>query len=292
MKALNAISLSLLLPSFALAAPYGAAWSLLPSSTRDAGMAGGLGVMARGVESATLDASALGGVKQTQAYLSHSHWHQDVKADHGGMAYALGQAGAVAVAVDWVDLGSVTRYQTLPGGGVAAAGEWRPSAGVATLAWGRQVSSNFSLGAQVRGWRQSLDQENEMAASAGVSGRYSSQAWTLDAGLRDVGSGLGGNELPTQARLGLAVAATPFMQVGFEALRYQADGSLELLAGAEVNLGKSLTLRGGAQRGGSDTALTPSVGASFKVGNLAVDVASAFSALGSTLQAGFSWSAF
>ena len=284
------IATLMLAPALAVAAPKGSAWALLPSSARDASLAGGMASLAQGVEGYSLDPSALSQSKYAEAYLSHTQWHEDVKIEHAAVALDAGKVGGLALGLDWADFGTVTRYQASSAGGWENAGELRPQAGALSLAWGSALGGGFSLGALGKAWRQSLDGENDTAASASASLRYRGASWSAVAGLRDWGGRLGGSELPTQFRAGLSVDPAAWLGLGVELTRFSQDGSSDVQAAAILRHGSGLALRGGIARQGEEQALMSTVGASVALGSVGLDLAGVFQqGFTPAIQAGLTW---
>ena len=282
--------LALLGPSQMALAEAGAAWSKLPSGAKEAGLAGGMASMARGVEGSRLAPSSLAQLKGVEAQASHDQWMQGVSQDQMAVGTRFGQVG-VAVAAEWLDMGEVTRYKSLAGGGVAEDGNWHPNAGTAALSLGTSLSDSLDAGVALRGWHQSLDGENAMAGSVSASLGYRvDRALSLTASYLDLGSPLDGDALPTQVRLGAAWNFNTRAKVAVESTLSPGSDAPEYAAACEAPLGSAITLRGGMSQAVGQAAPALSAGFSVALGALDLDLAYRPStALGSALNAGITW---
>jgi hypothetical protein len=271
------------------------AWANLPSGAREAGLAGGLAALADGVQGSRLNPASLAGIKGTQAEASHDEWLQGVTQEQGAVAFNMGAGIGAALSADWLDMGEVTRYQTQANGSLAAAGSWHPTAGSASLSVGLPLGSDLAAGASVRGWRDDLDSEGAMAGSGSASLRYTPMpAWSLSASLLDVGTPLAGDPLPSTLRVGGAWSGQGGQHVAIEASSLLgSNNGVDLAAAAEMPIGKSMTVRGGGLFTAGSLQPVPTMGFSVAVSSVSLDVAySPVGSLGSTLNAGLSWTTF
>jgi hypothetical protein len=279
-----------LLPKLALAQP-GAAWSHLPAGARSAGLAGGMASLADGLQGSRLNPASLASVSGMQAEATHSQWLQGVNQEQGGVALNLGQGLGAAVAFEWLDMGEVTRYQPLAGGGYGAQGSWHPTAGALTLSLGSTLGSNLDAGVALRGWRQDLDGEGATAASGSAALRFKPSASTnVSLALVDMGTQLAGDNLPAALRLGAAWQVPSGQRVALEgASPLGSSGSIDWSAALESPLGSAITLRGGALLLAGNLNPMPTAGLSVAVSGWSLDFGySAAGELGSTLHAGLS----
>jgi hypothetical protein len=208
------------------------------------------------------------------------------------VGYGFARGFGAAVSAEWLDMGEVTRYRSLNGGGVVADGSWHPNAGTVALSLGSSLNEKVDVGVALRGWHQSLDAENSLAASVSASMEYSaSRQLSLAASYLDLGTDLGGDALPTSLRLGAAWNFNARARVAVEStLANGGSDAPEYAVAFESPLGPAITLRGGAaQVVGQDTPAL-STGLSFAIGALALDLAyRPTSSLGSALNAGLTW---
>lgn len=273
-------------------AQAGAAWSKLPSGAKEAGLAGGMASLAQGLQGSRLAPSSLAQLQGMEAQASHDQWLQGVSQDQMAVGFKLGQGLGLAVAAEWLDMGEVTRYKNMTGGGVVADGTWHPNAGTVALSLGSSLNDKMDAGVAVRGWHQSLDAENSMAASFSASMGYRvTRELSLAASYLDLGTDLGGDALPTNLRLGAAWSFSTRARVAVEST-LSSGGSVapEYSAACEAPLGSAIILRGGvAQVVGQDApALT--TGLSVSLGALALDLAyRPTTSLGSAVNAGLTW---
>lgn len=273
-------------------AATGASWANLPSGAREAGLAGGMAALAQGLQGSRLAPSSLARLQGNQGAVSHDQWVLGVSAETLSVAQGLGHGLGAALSAEWVDMGEVVRYQRNASGGMEEAGRWRPSAGALTASLGFPVGDQVAAGVAVRGWRQDLDSDGVMAASASGSLAYQfSPAFSAVASVVDVGSKLGQDDLPSTVRLGAAYHSHLGVRLGLEAaLSHQPIDGLDLAGALEAPLGQNLMIRGGGVHLSGSLQLLPTAGLSLNVGSMAVDLAyRPVATLGSTLQAGLSW---
>jgi hypothetical protein len=275
--------------------PASASWASLPSGAREAGLAGGLASLAQGLEGSRLNPASLATVKGYQVEASHDQWVQGVSQEQGAMAMGLGTGLGAALAADWLDMGEVTRYQTQAGGGLIEAGTWHPTAGSLTMSLGAALGSQLAVGAAIRGWRQDLDLESALAASGSASFSYSpSPALSVVGSILDIGTPLAGDPLPSSMRLGASWTGRQGQRLALEATAPLGQSSgVDVAAAVEAPVGKSLTLRGGGLFASGSLQPVPTMGFSVAVSSISLDFAySPSGALGSTLNAGLSWTTF
>jgi hypothetical protein len=288
-------SLAALQSGIASAQPSTAAWANLPSGAREAGLAGGLASLAQGLQGSRLNPASLAGLKGYQVEASHDQWVQGVSQEQGGMAMGIGNGMGVALAADWLDMGEVTRYQAGAGGQLVDVGSWDPTAGSITMSLGASLGSQLAVGAAVRGWRQDLDLESALAGSASAAMSFApAPGWNVVASLLDVGTPLDGDPLPSSLHLGGSWTGGAGQRLAVEATApLGQQNGMDLSAAVEAPVGKSLTLRGGGLFTAGSLQPVPTMGFSVAVASMSLDFAySPNSALGSTLNAGISWTTF
>jgi hypothetical protein len=245
--------------------------------------------MAEGLQGSRLNPASLSGLNGTQAEMAHSQWLQGVNQEEGGLALPLGKSLALGAAFEWLDMGEVTRYQPLVGGGYASSGSWHPTAGALTLSLGGAINSSLDAGVALRGWRQDLDSEGATAASGSVALRYKPTAsLRVDLALLDMGTKLAGDDLPTALRLGGSWQTAGGQRLAVEgAAPLDPAKGIDWSTAVEAPLGKAITLRGGALMLAGNPNPTPTAGFSVAVSNWSLDFAyRAAGELGSTLHAG------
>ncbi len=203
---------------------------------------GGLGLM-RGQElSASYNAFAAG---VGQGYLAY-----------GGRFERL---GGLALGLSYLDGGTQALTEASPDGGYRSLGSFTPSAWAVSAGWGRAfLDERAGLGVVVKELDETLwtgsgpqgDRDDGAAAfalDAGVLGRFLDRRLSLGLAYQNLGTRLGGYELPRLLRAGAAWESGPFAGV----LDFLApkDDSLECRFGAEYTFQKILSLRLGFNSG-------------------------------------------
>ncbi len=183
----------------------GSSWLAYPRSARNVAEAGGLGVMARGLNALALNAAGLadeGAKGRLQA--SHSSWPAGISAEHLGASMRAPWGGVAALSGTWVDFGSVQGYRRGADGTLTETQALRPNAAAVEGAWAHgSPSLQFGLG--VSALRQDLGAGGDLSPSleAGLKGAVGG-GFSLGASVLNLGARLGGSALPTEARLGAA----------------------------------------------------------------------------------------
>jgi hypothetical protein len=203
---------------------------------------GGLGLM-RGQElSASYNAFAQG---VSQGYLSY-----------GGRFERL---GGLALGLSYLDAGTQSLTEPSPDGGYRTLGSFTPSAWAVSAGWGRAFfDERLGLGAVVKELDETLwtgsgpqgdrdDGASAFALDAGVLARLLDRRLSLGLAYQNLGTRLGGYELPRQLRAGAAWESGAFTGVlDFVAPK---DDGLECRFGAEYAFHKVLSLRLGFNSG-------------------------------------------
>ncbi|MBI5239229.1 MAG: tetratricopeptide repeat protein [Elusimicrobia bacterium] len=197
---------------------------------------GGLGLM-RGHELAASYNAFAGGV--SQGYLAY-----------GGRFERL---GGLALGLSYLDAGTQTMTEPSPDGGYRTVGSFTPSAWAVSAGWGRAfLEERAGIGVVVKELDETLwtgagpqgdrdDGASAFALDAGVLGRFLDRHLSLGLAYQNLGTRLGGYELPSQLRGGAAWESGPFTGV-LDILAPAAD-SLECRLGAEYVLAKTVALR-------------------------------------------------
>lgn len=276
---MNNKTLLLLFAAAATAAPAfagtGAAWLAYPSSARNVAEAGGLGVMADGLQSLGLNPAGLAtGAFNGEAQISHSSWGTDISAEHVAGSFKVGQS-RLAVGGSWVDFGAIQGYRYDAVLGNIPEGQLRPSAGALGLSLARQFGSRVEAGFTGQWLMQDLTGGGPSSAAAFDMGLRSRLAYGFNAGLSLVhlGSSLDGSDLPTAVKMGLAFRSDASrLEAGVEGNRVLGSEMLDVAGVLRLHLGEMLVARAGwLQLSGQAT--QPSFGASFKVKAWTLDYA-------------------
>ena len=109
-----------------------------------------------------------------------------------------------------------------------------------------------------------------------------------------MGTPLDGDPLPSTLRLGGSWTGRAGERIGLEATQPLGQGNgTDISAAVEAPVGKSLMLRGGGLFTSGALQPVPTMGFSVAVSSISLDFAySPSGALGSTLNAGLSWTTF
>lgn len=276
---MRTVSAPIFLTLAALAAPAfaasGAAWLSYPSSARNVAEAGGVGVLADGVQSLGLNPAGLAlGSSKGEAQISHSSWAADIQAEHMSAAFQMGDS-RLALGGTWVDFGAIQGYRYDAQLGNIPEGQIRPSAGAVGLSLARNFGAQLEAGVTGQLLMQDLTGGGMSNTPALDMGLRASLGWGLNAGLSLVhlGGTLDGSSLPTALRLGLAYRPTQGrLEAGVEANRRMDAEQPDVAVALRLHLGQALVARAGwLQLAGQAT--LPSVGASFNVGSWTLDYA-------------------
>jgi len=253
----------------------GAAWLAYPSSARNVAEAGGLGVMADGLQSLGINPAGLAaGSFQGEAQISHSSWAGDISAEHAAGSFKMGENRA-AISGSWVDFGAIQgyRYDSLLGN--VPEGQLRPVAGALGLSLARKIGTRVEAGVTTQWLMQDLTGRGASSAAAVDMGLRASLGLGINGALSLVhlGSSLDGSDLPTALKVGLAYrSVTSRFELGVEGNRVLGSELLDVAGAARLHLGTALVVRAGwLQLAGQAT--LPSLGASFRVGTWTLDYA-------------------
>jgi hypothetical protein len=275
----------------------GAAWLSYPQSARAVAEAGGLGVLSEGLHAVGSNPAGLAELPGAgQLQLSHSGWAADIRSENLGVA-SQSAFGAVALSGTWVDFGGIQGYGFASNGSLQATQTLHPSAGALHGTWAHQVfSPGISLGVGLSVLQQDLDGTQSAQAFAGDAGLKAElgAGFTGALSLLNAGSQLGGSDLPTELRAGLAWSSSAFpVSLGVELAGQRGASSSDVRSALRLRLAEGLQARlGFAQLAGA--APEASLGFSFTVaGRWDLDYAFRQQAdLGAThhIGLGFRWS--
>jgi hypothetical protein len=218
-----------------LAAP----WAQLPDSTRQAALGGSAGALVNFLDALNVNPAGLAGLTGDEIAFTQEFWLQGLSAEHAAYAHALGDC-TVALAVDYLNFGSINQYSLNAGGLPVANGTYSPTALNLQAGFGIKLSGDFNLGLSAEGLYQSLSAEDQawaIAADLGV--RYVARDLGLRAGLavQNLGTQLDGANLPLILDLSAAWSGELAADHRFS---LTADGGLNLQQSGDSTAGAGL----------------------------------------------------
>lgn len=201
------ILLALALHPFALWAASvneGSSWLKVPGSAEAAGMGGAFSAVGQDVNALSSNPAGLALLDGPQLALMHDLWVQDLTTEH----LAYGQAfpdlkGGGALGLDYVNFGSVDKYNVVAGVPVAA-GSYSPSAFALTAGFASELTPGLFAGVDLQALSQNLSANSSftVAGDLGFLYRLTKDGINFSMVLSHLGGNLDQASLPLQLRLG------------------------------------------------------------------------------------------
>jgi hypothetical protein len=245
-----------------------APWLTLPTSAKAAAMGGASMALDGDVSTLTINPAGLADLDGQQVSLMHDVYVQDTSLEHAAYGLGLGAAGGAAVAVDYMNYGSIQGY--------AADGT---QTGTLTP-WGMAVAAGyglglgpFSAGATLKVVSEALngDSNSALGCDLGVEWKQGrNSGFSAGAALRNWGTALDQSNLPTTVQVGAgyrvpAWAEQESLSLALDYSAPTADIDAQALSvGAEYSGNDLWALRAGYQFEGNDGQSGLSLGAGLK----------------------------
>ena len=182
----------------------GASWLKVPGSAEAAGMGGAFSAVGQDVNALSSNPAGLALLDAPQLALMHNLWVQDLTTEH----LAYGQAfpdlrGGAALGLDYVNFGSVDKYNVVSGVPVSA-GSYSPMAFALTAGYGRELVAGLYAGLDLQALSQSLSTNSSFTVAGDLGFLYQvpQQGPKFSLVLSHLGGNLDQASLPTQLRLG------------------------------------------------------------------------------------------
>jgi hypothetical protein len=277
------IIISMLLPLGLRAESYGAGsqaapWLKLPNAARAAAMGEAAVAVPGDVNSLSVNPAGLAEMQGSQASLLHHAYVQDSSMEHLAFGMKAGEQAGAALGVDYLNFGSVERYDLDGSGNLVAKGTFNPSSMALNLGYGRAMGS-FAAGLNVKMVSQSLDgssSSSAFGADLGALWRQGKEGASAGLALQNLGSQLDGASLPLNIKVGAAYAlalreAADRMLFAVDANVPTADsGASSFCLGAEYAGASLWALRAGYKVAGNGGAggLSAGAGLSYSVASL------------------------
>src|SRR5665213_712726 len=204
-----------------------ATWLDLPNSARTAAMGGASRALADDVNTLAVNPAGLGGLTGQQVSLMHNAYVQDTSLEHIAYGLGLGSSDGFAVALDYMNYGSIAT-NTLSGGELVATGSSINPYGDAFEAGYGHSFGNFLVGATLELVAENLvggATNSAVAGNLGVLWRQSvNDGLSAGAAVQNLGSQLDGTNLPTNYQAGLAYRLS--LLDGRQGLAFAGDASV------------------------------------------------------------------
>ena len=250
---------------------------LIGTGARAAGMGDAYTAVAAGAEAAYWNPAGMAGMEEHEVVLGHFSLLQDVSLEHGAFAYAANEKTTVAVAVTYLNYGTIDGFD-VSGQATQDLSAYDFAAG---LSLGYELTDELALGLTGKYINQNLDDITGSGVAADIGVRYIYRTVTLAATVNNIGTGVSYDEttekLPLTGRFGVAVPLFEnalITALELEKRRYMAP---EIRHGVEVNLHQQYFLRTGYNLSldsqNESRATTLSLGAGWRSGDFAIDYA-------------------
>jgi len=185
-----------------------APWLLISNNGRQSALGDVVAATAGDANALGEAPSGLAEVQGQQLAAGENFWLQGANLTHLAWADSLVTGGALGVAVNYQDFGSIDLYNE-SNGALVSNGSTRPDAWDIDLGWGQKFGG-LCVGADAKVLNQSLDGDNASGVGFDVSG-----SWDFGMGLRlgvagqNLGPQFDGSDLPTVFAGGLAYGFGP-----------------------------------------------------------------------------------
>jgi hypothetical protein len=185
-----------------------APWVKLAASARVAALADAGSGLAGDIDAQNLNPASLAGLKGQQFTLMHNIYVADSSVEHAAYGLGLMESSGLAISADYVNFGSVDKYQVV-NNALVADGSLNPNAWTATLGYGMKLGS-IALGANGKMISQDLGGSSGSAFAGDLGAQWGFSAKdasiTLAAAYQNIGTALNGASLPQGLRLGAAAS--------------------------------------------------------------------------------------
>jgi hypothetical protein len=248
-----------------------ARWVNIPTSPKAVALGGGFAAMGGDLDSLRSNAAGLGSLSGAQATFSHGILAESTSLEHVAAGMKVGNDTGIALAYDYINMGSVDVF-TLTGGVPVSAGTLTPYGSNISLGVGRSFGMGLSAGVTGKYLLQNLSGSSSSAISADFGAQWASEMG-LSAGISInnlVGQQLESNPLPSDLNLGLGykLADQPVL-LGLDASIDRANGDSSrsrIHGGVEYSPIAALALRGGYAANGANQESGPTFGVGLKYG--------------------------
>jgi long-subunit fatty acid transport protein len=184
-------------------------------------------------------------VKSSAMMLQHNEHYQDLQHEYLAYAAPFGNNGAFGFSVSYLHMGSIMGYDVND----SPTGEYKVYDIAYGLSYGHRVYENISIGLAVKNIRQSIAElkANGWAFDAGML--MNAGMFDLSMVVANFGSAIKYETesfaLPTEYRFGVGYAANTYPVIVSAEYGYSKDGTNRLGVGAEYELVRDFSLRGG-----------------------------------------------
>ncbi|MBU8934083.1 MAG: PorV/PorQ family protein [candidate division Zixibacteria bacterium] len=178
---------------------------LIGVGARAAGMGGANSAVSDGVDAAYWNPAGLTSVNRGEVILGHFSWYQDIKMEHGSVAWQVSDKTTLAVSISYLGYGTIDGRDV---NGVSL-GEISAYDFYSGVSAGYALSPEISVGFTGKFITQKLDDLNGSSFAVDIGGKYQQERFSVAAVLINMGPDMDFDgvvePLPSAGRLGVAV---------------------------------------------------------------------------------------
>ncbi len=208
-------------------ASVAASWLLIPTSTRQAALAGAFGALAEGTDALGVNPAGLGQLSGDQITILHNSWAQSLGLEHLCYGHGFGESRGAALGGDYLDFGKVDLYNLNSSDMPVPNGSISPTGMNLYGGFGMEAAKNFLVGVDAKVILQNLQNDNTstVAGDLGLKYRIPQAGLAFGMALLNVGGTLDNANLP----MALDVAGAYQTNPGEEhQLALAGDGNINL----------------------------------------------------------------
>jgi len=184
-------------------------------------------------------------IKENQLTLMYNSWTQDTKYTSLGYARPI-EKGGIGLGLLWLDCGE---FEARDENGILLPNKFRPYDLAYILGFGHQIFPGMSFGSSITFIQEKIDKDKTNTHSLNFDILYINKRLRTGFGLKNIGKGIKGFDLPKEARIGIAYKEEwediGFILSGDIIIPEDSDGKINL--GTEYQDG-SLSLRMGYEQ--------------------------------------------
>jgi hypothetical protein len=181
---------------------------LIGTDASSAGMGGAFTAASEGATAAYWNPAGLASLEQGEVLLSHLAWYQDIKLEHGAVAFRVRERLTLAAAITYLSYGRIEGYDAYGyANGYISAYDW-----AGAVSAGYQLSHDLSCGLTAKFINQQFDDIGGSTFATDVGFKYRWGRFVIAGAVTNLGPAMKfesvSEKLPTAERLSLY--ATPF----------------------------------------------------------------------------------